>query len=209
LCAPVLYCAVDLKELVVTEMCEDKRTIVELFQRCGREELKFLTNSGLFFGFLLGLIQMVVWLFYDNPWTLTIGGTIVVGRGGCPGFRSTLGLEALVFIFFFVTLPDEIRLSHLGCPVTHTLWFQVSSSKLQGFLLFFLYAVGYLTNWLALKCIFEPVEPVYLWGRFKIQGLFLQRQTEVSRELSDHLAGGEVALSQNVRTSRGLSCLSV
>lgn len=116
---------VDLKELVVTEMCEDKRTIVELFQRCGREELKFLTNSGLFFGFLLGLIQMVVWLFYDNPWTLTIGGTIV----------------------------------------------------------------GYLTNWLALKCIFEPVEPVFLFGgRLKIQGLFLQRQLEVSGEFSDHLA---------------------
>lgn len=115
---------VDLKELVVTEMCEDKRTIVELFQRCGREELKFLTNSGLVFGFLLGLVQMVVWLFYDNPWTLTIGGTIV----------------------------------------------------------------GYLTNWLALKCIFEPVEPVYLFGRFKIQGLFLQRQLEVSGEFSDHLA---------------------
>jgi hypothetical protein len=116
---------IDLKELVVTEMCKDKRTIVELFQRCGREELKFLTNSGLFFGFLLGLIQMVVWLFYDNPWTLTIGGTIV----------------------------------------------------------------GLLTNWLALKCIFEPVDPVYLFGgRFKLQGLFLQRQAEVSGEFSDHLA---------------------
>ena len=116
---------VDLKELVVTAMCEDKRTIVELFQRCGREELKFLTNSGLFFGFLLGLVQMAVWLFYDNPWTLTIGGTIV----------------------------------------------------------------GYLTNWLALKCIFEPVDPVYLFnGKLKIQGLFLQRQLEVSGEFSDHLA---------------------
>ena len=116
---------VDLKELVVTAMCEDKRVIVELFQRCGREELKFLTNSGLWFGFLLGCIQALFWLFYDNPWTLTIGGTIV----------------------------------------------------------------GLLTNWIALKCIFEPVEPVYLFdGKLKIQGLFLQRQLEVSGEFSDHLA---------------------
>ena len=116
---------VDLKELVVTAMCEDKRVIVELFQRCGRDELKFLTNSGLWFGFLLGCIQALCWLFYDNPWTLTIGGTIV----------------------------------------------------------------GLLTNWIALKCIFEPVEPVYMFGgKLKIQGLFLQRQVEVSGEFSDHLA---------------------
>ena len=125
---------VDLKELVVREMCEDKRTLVELFQRCGREELKFLVNSGLIFGFLLGCVQAGVWLFYDNPWTLTIGGTIV----------------------------------------------------------------GLLTNWMALKCIFEPVEPVYLFFRqIKIQGLFLQRQLEVSGEFSDHLAS-KVLTSEKV-----------
>ena len=49
--------------------------------------------------------------------------------------------------------------------------------------------VGLLTNWMALKCIFEPVEPVYLFFRqIKIQGLFLQRQLEVSGEFFDHLA---------------------
>ena len=120
---------VDLKELVVTEMSVDRSILCELFQKCGRAELKFLTDSGLFFGFLLGLIQMVVWMFYDNPWTLTIGGTIV----------------------------------------------------------------GYLTNWMALKLIFEPIDPVYFCG-FKLQGLFLQRQHEVSGEFSDHLA-------ENVLTS--------
>ena len=125
---------VDLKELVVREMCEDKSTLVQLFQRCGREELKFLTNSGLWFGFLLGVAQALCWLVYDNPWTLTIGGTIV----------------------------------------------------------------GLLTNWLALKCIFEPIEPHYFFGgRLKIQGLFLQRQHEVSGEFSDHLAK-EVLTSEKV-----------
>ena len=50
----------------------------------------FPTNSGLWFGFLLGLIQMGVALFWDNPWSLSIGGGIVglVVRGGvhqlCP-----------------------------------------------------------------------------------------------------------------------------
>ena len=126
---------VDLKELVVKEMCEDKRVLVELFQKCGREELAFLTNSGLFFGFLLGCVQAAAWLFYDNPWTLTFGGALV----------------------------------------------------------------GLATNWIALKCIFEPVDPVYLFGneKLKIQGLFLQRQTEVSGEFSDHLAS-KVLTSEKV-----------
>jgi uncharacterized membrane protein YheB (UPF0754 family) len=39
--------------------------------------------------------------------------------------------------------------------------------------------VGYLTNWIALKIIFEPQNPVY-FGRFKFQGLFLSRQQEVA-----------------------------
>ncbi|CAM9780267.1 unnamed protein product [Chrysoparadoxa australica] len=39
--------------------------------------------------------------------------------------------------------------------------------------------VGYLTNWLALKLIFEPINPIKL-GPFTLQGLFLKRQGEVS-----------------------------
>ena len=46
------------------------------------KQLKFLTNSGLWFGFLLGLIQMVVALFVENPWTLSIGGGIVGLKDG-------------------------------------------------------------------------------------------------------------------------------
>jgi len=43
--------------------------------------------------------------------------------------------------------------------------------------------VGLLSNWIALKMIFEPVEPVPLFGgRIQLQGLFLKRQKEVSGE---------------------------
>ena len=45
------------------------------------------------------------------------------------------------------------------------------------------FLVGYLTNFLALKMIFEPIFPVYVCG-LKIQGLFLQRQQEVSAEFA-------------------------
>ncbi|MFQ3171724.1 MAG: uncharacterized membrane protein YheB (UPF0754 family) [Oleispira sp.] len=44
--------------------------------------------------------------------------------------------------------------------------------------------VGYLTNWIALKIIFEPKHPITFMG-FTIQGMFLKRQDEVSRVYSD------------------------
>ncbi|XOV78730.1 MAG: DUF445 domain-containing protein [Aestuariibacter sp.] len=44
--------------------------------------------------------------------------------------------------------------------------------------------VGYITNWIAIKIIFEPKDPVKV-GPFTVQGMFLKRQKEVSRVYSD------------------------
>jgi len=44
--------------------------------------------------------------------------------------------------------------------------------------------VGYATNWIAIKIIFEPKRPINFFG-FKIQGMFLKRQKEVSRVYSE------------------------
>uniref|UniRef100_A0A7S4I8T5 DUF445 domain-containing protein n=1 Tax=Odontella aurita TaxID=265563 RepID=A0A7S4I8T5_9STRA len=65
------------RNCVVDQMMADRSLLGMLFRKCGQKELDFLTNSGLWFGFLLGLIQMVVALFWDNPWSLSIGGLIV------------------------------------------------------------------------------------------------------------------------------------
>mmetsp|Transcript_4572 Transcript_4572/g.6594 ORF Transcript_4572/g.6594 Transcript_4572/m.6594 type:complete len:544 (+) Transcript_4572:163-1794(+) len=113
----------DIQKCVQTQMLADRTLLGKLFQKCGSAELDFLTNSGLWFGFLLGLIQMAVALFWDNPWTLSIGGAIV----------------------------------------------------------------GFATNWLALKWIFEPVNPTRV-GPFILQGQFLRRQKEVSKEFSQFFA---------------------
>eukprot|EP00466_Bigelowiella_natans_P016698 jgi/Bigna1/76825/fgenesh1_pg.44_\ len=113
-----------LKDLVVGEMLRDRTILVDLFQKVGHQELRFLTDSGLFFGFLLGIIQMVIWLLFPRQWTLPVGGAVV----------------------------------------------------------------GYLTNWIALKMIFEPVNPVSVFGLFKLQGMFLRRQAEVSVAFSEHLS---------------------
>mmetsp|Transcript_33934 Transcript_33934/g.49788 ORF Transcript_33934/g.49788 Transcript_33934/m.49788 type:complete len:410 (+) Transcript_33934:145-1374(+) len=85
----------NVQNCVVEQMLVDRSKLGQLFQKCGEKELQFLTDSGLWFGFILGLIQMFIALINDNPWTISIGGTIV----------------------------------------------------------------GYATNWLALKWIFEPVDP--------------------------------------------------
>lgn len=44
--------------------------------------------------------------------------------------------------------------------------------------------VGYATNWIALKIIFEPKNPIK-FGPFTFQGMFLKRQDEVARVYSD------------------------
>mmetsp|Transcript_3567 Transcript_3567/g.9219 ORF Transcript_3567/g.9219 Transcript_3567/m.9219 type:complete len:351 (+) Transcript_3567:406-1458(+) len=68
---------VDLNEVVVGGMVREKKLLVDLFQRCGSEELKFLVNSGFGFGCVLGVFQMLLWLFYEVPWTLAAGGAVV------------------------------------------------------------------------------------------------------------------------------------
>lgn len=46
--------------------------------------------------------------------------------------------------------------------------------------------VGYVTNWIALKWIFEPLNPTKI-GPFVFQGLFLTRQREVSNEFCSYI----------------------
>lgn len=59
--------------------------------------------------------------------------------------------------------------------------------------------VGYITNWIALKWIFEPIEPTR-FGPFLLQGMFLKRQKEVSRDFSAYIADN-VLTSQKVWAS--------
>jgi uncharacterized membrane protein YheB (UPF0754 family) len=47
--------------------------------------------------------------------------------------------------------------------------------------------VGYVTNWIAIKLLFEPAEPYNVLGLFEIQGLFESRQVEVSDEFGHFL----------------------
>ena len=67
----------DLKGLVVEHLTADKSLTNEIFLKCGAEEFKFIRWSGLYFGFLFGIIQAIVWYFNDSWWLLPLGGLIV------------------------------------------------------------------------------------------------------------------------------------
>jgi hypothetical protein len=67
----------DLRAVVLEAFVRDKVVLVDLFQKVGRVELDFLVESGLGFGFLLGLLQMVAWIVTPKPWTLPVAGAVV------------------------------------------------------------------------------------------------------------------------------------
>src|SRR3954451_10363987 len=55
--------------------------------------------------------------------------------------------------------------------------------------------IGWATNWLAIWMIFEPVEPKKILG-FKMQGLFIRRQQEVSDVYALIIANEVITLNQ-------------
>jgi len=67
----------DIKAMVTGQLVQDKQLLNRIFLECGEQEFKFIVNSGLYFGFLFGLIQMAIWLFYQSNWILPIAGLIV------------------------------------------------------------------------------------------------------------------------------------
>lgn len=68
---------VDLKQMVVGLMEKDPGLIVRIFQECGDAEIRLVINSGLWFGFLFGLVQMVIYYFYPANWILPFFGLLV------------------------------------------------------------------------------------------------------------------------------------
>lgn len=122
----------DLRAMVVEALESDRELLNQIFLNVGRKEFQFIEVSGLYFGFLFGLVQMVVWYLFPQGWTLPVAGLIV----------------------------------------------------------------GWATNWLALKMIFEPLQPKK-FGPFRIQGLFIKRQMEVAAEYA-RIVAGRILTSRNI-----------
>ena len=60
----------DIKGMVIERLATDKQLLNRIFLECGNAEFKFIVNSGLYFGFLFGLVQMAVWYNYQSWWVL-------------------------------------------------------------------------------------------------------------------------------------------
>jgi len=125
----------DIEKTVLEAMERHKALMGEMFYEVGRNEFKFIERSGLYFGFLFGIFQMIVWVLYPAPWILPLAG-------------------------FFV---------------------------------------GYLTNWIAIKLVFAPREPVKI-GPMTVQGLFHKRQNEVAEAFGRTVAS-RVLNADNIVTT--------
>jgi uncharacterized membrane protein YheB (UPF0754 family) len=60
----------DIKHMVVTNLVRDKATLNAVFEDIGRPAFSFLIKSGLYFGFIIGLVQMLV--FGVTGWHLAL-----------------------------------------------------------------------------------------------------------------------------------------
>jgi uncharacterized membrane protein YheB (UPF0754 family) len=67
----------DIEKTVLEAMERHKGLMGEMFYEVGRKEFRFIERSGLYFGFLFGLFQMVIWVLYPAPWILPAAGFFV------------------------------------------------------------------------------------------------------------------------------------
>jgi len=67
----------DLRAMVISTLVADKGLLNKIFIKCGIEEFRFIERSGAYFGFLFGLIQMVIWYNIQPVWLLPLAGILV------------------------------------------------------------------------------------------------------------------------------------
>jgi uncharacterized membrane protein YheB (UPF0754 family) len=67
----------DVKNMVVEALCKDRKLLNKIFLDVGQKEFKFIEQSGLYFGFSFGLVQMAVWYFFPQWFLLPLAGLMV------------------------------------------------------------------------------------------------------------------------------------
>lgn len=127
----------NVSEIVVGSVRRNRELMGDIFLKVGSAEFKFIEWSGLYFGFLFGIVQLAFWLIYPANWVLPVFG----------------------------------------------------------------FLVGYVTNWLALKMIFEPRQPKKV-GPFTLHGLFHRRQKEIAVAFAD-INSAEIFSPENLFNELG------
>lgn len=75
--SPKIESLFDLKQLVIDTLERDTELLNRIFLDCGKQEFAFIIKSGLWFGFLFGLPQMLLWYFLPYTVVLPICGFLV------------------------------------------------------------------------------------------------------------------------------------
>jgi len=64
----------DLKDMVISNLLRDKVLLNRIFLEAGHGEFDFIRRSGLYFGFVIGIVQAVTWALTHNIWVMPIFG---------------------------------------------------------------------------------------------------------------------------------------
>lgn len=67
----------DLKAMVVGNLVRDKQLLNRIFSETGKQEFKFFGTAGFYFGFGIGVVQMICWVLWKQPWMLPAFGLFV------------------------------------------------------------------------------------------------------------------------------------
>lgn len=65
---------IDLQYLAVTTLVRNKEKLNKLLKTVTSDAMTFVRRSGIYFGFGIGLVQMVAWALFKNPWIMPIFG---------------------------------------------------------------------------------------------------------------------------------------
>jgi len=115
---------VDLQFLAVTTLVRNKEKLVKLMRGVTTDAMAFVRRSGIYFGLGIGLVQMVAWALFKNPWIM-------------PAFG---------------------------------------------------FAVGFISDYIALNMLFRPVQPRKFLGFIPFQGLLHAQRDKITRDYAKILA---------------------
>ena len=65
---------VDIQFLAITTLVRNKDKLNKLMRGLGDDAMAFVRRSGIYFGLVIGLVQMVAWALFQNPWIMPAFG---------------------------------------------------------------------------------------------------------------------------------------
>ncbi len=65
---------IDVQYLAITTLVKNKDKLNKLMRGLGDDAMAFVRRSGIYFGLVIGLVQMVAWALFQNPWIMPAFG---------------------------------------------------------------------------------------------------------------------------------------